>query len=321
MSITTGNSPAFINAEQYSSFVLTNLNTMLLPEIFYRNVADFGTGTTLNIKTVGARTLQDVTEDEDLTLNPIDSSTVTLTITDHVGDAVYVTDEMKEDGDLVERLLMESAMETQRLIKEDFQASWLQTAFDAQTDADPNAFNGFAHRITAAGGNDQITEGNLIDLALAFDEANVPQEGRILIVPPVVTATFNKLVTLTAGLDRTPMFQTAFESGFAKQNRFIGNIHGWDIYQSNLAPPTPAGAGDGTTTVAGVGRACVAMCIADDNCKPLMAAWRRLPKTEARRDPSKGGGRDEFYTTARWGHGVQREDTLGIILVDATATA
>ena len=321
MSITTSNSSAFIHAQQYSSFVLTNLETMLLPEIFYRNVSDFGSGTTLNIKTVGARTLQDVTEDQDLTLNPIDSSTVTLTISEHVGDAVYVTDEMKEDGDMVERLLMESAMETQRLIKENFQSTWLNAAYNAQTDGAANAVNGFAHRITASGGNDQITEGNLIDLALAFDEANVPQAGRVLIVPPVVTATLNKLVTLSAGLDRTPMFQTAFESGFARDNKFIGNIHGWDIYQSTLCPATAAGAGDGSTTIAGAGRACIAMCIADDNMKPLMSAWRRMPKTEYFRDPSKGGGRDEYYTTARWGHGVQRLDTLGVILVDDAATA
>lgn len=321
MSITTGNSSAFIHAQQYSSFVLTNLNTILLPEIFYRNVSDFGSGTTLNIKTVGSRTLQDVTEDEDLTLNPIDSNTITLTISDHVGDAVYVTQEMKEDGDMVERLLMESAMETQRLIKEEFQSTWLQAAYDAQTDADPNNFNGFAHRRRASGGNEQITENDLIDLALAFDEANVPQMGRVLIVPPVVTATINKLVTITAGLDRTPMFQTAFESGFSRDNKFIGNIFGWDIYQSNLVPTAAAGAGDGTNTLTNSGRACLAMCIADDNTKTMMSAWRRQPTTKAQHDPSKGGGRDEFYTTARWGHGVQREDTLGVILVDGTATA
>ena len=321
MAITTSSNPEFIHAQQYSSFVLTNLETMLLPEIFYRNVSDFGSGTTLNIKTVGSRTLQDVSENEDLTLNPIDSGNVTLTISEHVGDAVYITDEMKEDGDMVERLLMESALETQRLIAEDFQSTWLNAAYTAQTDGAANNINSFPHRVTASGGNDQITEADLITMALSFDEANISQNGRILIVPPVVGATINRLVTTSAGLDRTPMFQTAFESGFVNENKFIGNIFGWDIYQSTLCPSIAAGAGDGTTTVAGAGRACIAMSVLDDNTKPLMSAWRRSPKTEGRRDPSKGGGRDELYTTARWGHGVQREDTLGVILVDASATS
>ena len=53
----------------------------------YLNVSDFGEGTTLNIKTVGAATIQEITENEDLTYNPIDTGTVQLQITDYVGDA------------------------------------------------------------------------------------------------------------------------------------------------------------------------------------------------------------------------------------------
>ena len=44
-----GNSTAFIEAEQYSAFILRNLQDGLLPGTFYRNVSDFGSGTTLHI--------------------------------------------------------------------------------------------------------------------------------------------------------------------------------------------------------------------------------------------------------------------------------
>ena len=53
MSQTRGNSTAFIEAEEYSAFILRNLNDGLLPGMFYRNVSDFGSGSTLHIKTVG----------------------------------------------------------------------------------------------------------------------------------------------------------------------------------------------------------------------------------------------------------------------------
>lgn len=46
----TTNTTAFIEAEQYSSFILLNLHDGLLGEQFYRNVSDFGSGTTLHIK-------------------------------------------------------------------------------------------------------------------------------------------------------------------------------------------------------------------------------------------------------------------------------
>lgn len=43
------NSTAFIESEQYSAFILRNLHDGMLPGNFFRNVSDFGSGTTLNI--------------------------------------------------------------------------------------------------------------------------------------------------------------------------------------------------------------------------------------------------------------------------------
>lgn len=320
MSNTTVNTGAFINDEQYSSFILTNLHDVLLPDAFYRNVSDFGSGTTLNIKTVGTRAIQDAAEDSDLAYSPIDSSTITMTISEYVGDAMYVTDELKEDGSQVEQLVAMSAVETTRAIAEDFETKFLAAAYAGQTAADPNNVNGFAHRWEGSGTNETLTEGDLIDMALAFDKANVPMAGRIAIVDPVVAATFNKLVTLSAGLDRSPMFMSAYESGFAKEHKFIGNIFGWDIYTSNRLPRVAAGTDiDGTDSLTNAGVANIFMCIADDNCKPVMAAWRRMPRSETERNKDKR--RDETVTTARYGFGVQRVDTLGVIVTSASHTA
>ena len=87
MQLTT-NTTAFIEAEQYSGFILQNLHDGLLGTEFYRDVSDFGSGTTLNIKTVGSVTLQEAAEDTPLDYNPIESGEVELTITDYIGDAL-----------------------------------------------------------------------------------------------------------------------------------------------------------------------------------------------------------------------------------------
>lgn len=92
----TTNTTAFIEAEQYSQFILLNLHDGLLGEQFYRNVTDFGSGTTLHIKTIGSVTVQDAAEDVPLVYNPIESGEVTLTITDYKGDAWYVTDDLRK---------------------------------------------------------------------------------------------------------------------------------------------------------------------------------------------------------------------------------
>jgi len=314
------NTGAFINDEQYSSFILTNLHDALLPEVFYRNVSDFGSGTTLNIKTVGTRSIQDAEENSDLAYSPIDTNTITLTITEYVGDAMYVTDDLKEDGDQVEQLVAMSGVETARAIQEDFETKFLLTAYNAQTAADPNNINGFSHRRVATGTNQTLKEEDLIDLALAFDKANVPMAGRVAIVDPVVAATFNKKVTLSAGLDRNPMFQEAFESTFTKEHKFIGHIFGWDIYVSNRLPEVANGVDiDGTTSTTQASVANLFMNVIDDNTKPVMAAWRRQPRSETERNKDKR--RDETVTTARYGFGVQRTDSLGVIVTSASHTA
>ena len=53
---TYANETVFKEAEQYSQFIITNLHDGLLPDQFTRDVSDFGTGDTLNIKTLGSVT-------------------------------------------------------------------------------------------------------------------------------------------------------------------------------------------------------------------------------------------------------------------------
>lgn len=95
MSITTSPNRAFIEAEQYSTFILENMHDGMLPTNFYRDVSDFGSGEVLNIKTIGEAQIQEVEEDTPLVYSPIETGEVQLRITDYVGDAWYVTDKMR----------------------------------------------------------------------------------------------------------------------------------------------------------------------------------------------------------------------------------
>lgn len=318
----TTNTTAFIEAEQYSKFILENLHTILLPTTFYRDVSDFGAGTTLNIKTVGTASIQEVEEDTPLIYNPIETGNITLQITDYIGNAWYVTDVLRQDGSQIETLMAMYGMENTRSINTNFETRVYEVAEAAQVVADPNNVNGFAHRKLASGANEQMAENDLIDLRLAFDKANVPMAGRIAIVDPIVAATFSKLITITDSVDhsRNPVFQSLLEGGFANEHQFMMRLHGWDLWTSNLLPVIPAGTDiDGTNSVTADGVANIFMNVLDDNTKPLMVAWRQQPKVEGERN--KDRQRDEFVTTARWGIGVQRLDTLGVIVTDQIASA
>lgn len=313
MSQNRANSTAFIEAEQYSSFILRNLQDGLLPGQFYRNVSDFGSGSTLHIKTVGTVTIQDGAEEVPFDYTPIESGEVTLTITDYVGDAWYVTDELREDGAQVEALMSARSQESTRAIQETFETRFLAKCNSSQTNANANTINGFAHRIASAETNNVISLNHLISMKLAFDKANVPVGGRVAIVDPVVAATFDK--TINFGRDVTPFGENILQNGFAREHSFIMNLYGWNIITSNRLPT--GSFSDGTTTVAS-GVANIFMCVADDNTKPIMAAWRRMPKVEGERN--KDLRRDEYVTSARWGFGTQRVDTLGVVITSATAS-
>lgn len=324
MSNVTQNTQAFIEAQQYSQFILGNLNDGLLPESFFRNVSDFPAGSQLNIKVVGTATVQDVEEDKAVTYNPIDTSTVTLGITDYIGDAWYVSDVLRQDGAQIEQLLAARGVEATRAIQEDFESKFLRTAgLMAQTAGNKNAINGFDHRWACDASADNSYKMGLsdfIDMKLSFDKANVPQAGRIALVDPVVEATLNKLAGATVSMDRNPQFQGVLEQGFARDHKFLFNIFGWDIYTSSRLAVTSAAetiVHNGVSDTAPIGSvANLFMNVLDDSTKPIMGAWRQMPNVEGERN--KNLARDEFVTRCRFGFGRQRSESLGVVLSSAS---
>lgn len=323
MSQTTGNTSAFIEAQQYSNFIIANLHDGLLPGAWYRNVTDFSSGTTLNIKVVGTASIQDVEEDKAMMYSPIDTNTITMAITEYVGDAWYVTDVLKQDGAQIEQLMAMRAMESTRALQEDFETKYLAAAgVLAQTASSGNAINGFDHRWiadAAADNSHKMGMTDFVDMKLSFDKANVPQSGRVVLVDPVVEATLNKLAA-TFAVNRNPQHQSLLEGGFARDHKFLFNLFGWDVYTTNRLARLGAAetiTHNGVSETSAVGDvANLFMCIADDSVKPMMAAWRQHPAVEGGRNYDLA--RNEFVTRARFGFGRQRPESLGVVITSAS---
>ena len=205
-------------------------------------------------------------------------------------------------------------MESTRAIQEVFETRFLKKCNTSQTNANANLVNGFAHRLASAvatsGSENTILLDHFIKMKLAFDKANVPMAGRVAIVDPVVGATLDRLVSISR--DVTPFGQRILENGFDRDHSFLMNLYGWNIITSNRLDKGTFS--DGTTSVSNA-VANVFMCVADDNTKPIVGAWRRMPKVEGERN--KDLRRDEFVTSCRWGLGTQRVDTLGIVITSA----
>lgn len=308
----TTNTQAFIDAEVYSSFILLNLHDGLLGEVFYRDVSDFGSGTTLNIKTIGTVTLQEAAEDTPLVYNPIETGEITMTITEYKGDAWYVTDDLREDGTDIVRLMAERSAESTRAFQEIVETDFLKTgAAIYAASSDPFDINGQPHLIVSAETNDVFALAHLIQMRLSFDKAMAPAEGRIFICDPLVEATLNGLVTIVS--DVTPFAVDVIANGMARGQKFIMNLYGWDVMTSNRLHV--ADMNDGTASGSDM-VVNMAMCVLDDQTKPIMHAVRRLPVVEGERN--KDRARDEFVVRSRYGFGVQRMDTMGAIATSST---
>jgi hypothetical protein len=319
----TSNTTAFIEAQQYSKFILENLDDFMLPDGFWRDVSDFGAGTTLNIKTIGDVTLQEIDEDISPTFNPIDTGNVTLSITDFIADAWAISDKLREDGAQTDQLMGARALASTRAFSEHHETRFLNVAANIQTLANINLVNGRPHRWVAGGSggtNRLMTISDFIAMKFAFNKAKMPQSGRIAVVDSGVEATLDSLTNLV-NVSNNPMFEGIVTSGFAENHKFVKNIYGWDIWTSNLLPTKTAtealdassyNLANDTAEIGDVAN--VFMCIADDNVKPVMHAWRRQPRTTGDRNFQKD--QDEFKVTSRFGFGGQRTDSIGVIYTD-----
>jgi hypothetical protein len=326
MTQTTLNTTAFIEAEQYSKFILENLDDFMLPEGMWRDVSDFGAGTTLNIKTIGDVTLQEIDEEISPTFNPIDTGNVTLSISDFIADAWAITDKLREDGAQTDQLMGARALASTRAFAEHHETRFLNVASTIQTLADVNLVNGRPHRWVAGGAgatNRLMTISDFIAARLAFDKAKIPQAGRITIVDPAVAASLESITNLV-NVSNNPMFEGIITTGMALNHKFVRNIMGWDVWTSNFLPvKTATEALDASTyqlanDVAEVGDvANIFMSMADDNVKPIMHAWRRQPRTTGDRNFHKD--QDEFKVTSRFGFGGQRTDSIIVIYTDPTS--
>jgi hypothetical protein len=310
MAINRSNSEAFNDAEKYSQFVIQTLPDIMLPDNMYRNVSDFADGKTLNIPTIGSATIQEVAEGMPLNFTAIDSGTVTLEITDYIGDAWYVSDEARQDHARLRYLEVARAQESVRALAEYQETRLLRALNLAQVNGNPNTINGAAHRIASAVAGNVFDLDHLRRMKFAFDKARVPQGGRILIVDPSVEYTLNGLAQVVTS--DNPMFQGIITEGFAQNHKFIRNIYGFDIWTSDFLDK--GSFSDGTTTVAN-GVANVAMSVVSDQHVPIMYAERKSPSVEGWRDNEER--REKFQTTYRAGWGAQRVDTLGVIITSA----
>jgi hypothetical protein len=317
MAQTTGNSANIIKQQIYGEILQESFKDNLIGLIGMNDLtSEFPVGDTFNVDQIGQATLSDYSENTDIDYSAIDTSRITLALTDYVQDGFYVTDKLKLDaGGRADRLWSTRVKESSYAFGKRMEGDLYAAANNTQTATSTNAINGQPHRSALVSGyTAQAFVDAVAGIKLSFDKANVPESGRILIVDAKTENRLNQLATGAVLVADSPRFEGLLETGFAKSHRFIRNIHGFDVFVSNLLPVSTASE-TVDSVAAGVGsEACIAMCVADEDCKPMMGVIRQHPTAAFERQEEKK--RDAWSSTGYWGFALYRPESLYILLTD-----
>ena len=284
--------------------------------------SQLGDGDELKITQIGQRALKDHVDGSPIDFTKIDTSRITLKVTEAYADGFAVTDDLKEDSHQFAAYWAKNVDESGLAFERQMETDALATS-SQQTASDPNTINGEAHRRVAGSGGTAgtITIEDFNRMKLAFDRARVPYQNRIALVDAKVEFTLNQLIgqtEVTNGSTFNFDFQGLVQEGFGQELNVVRNILGWNIVISDYLPRVGAetiDAGDGTGALAVTnGVANVFMSMASSDLMPFMTVMRRMPDPEFFRNTNLR--RDEWTATACWGYAIQRPETLGVILTE-----
>jgi len=323
--MTTANSELLIRSEVWSAQLKEILEDALEAQGWVDWMTEFPDGTTFTIPSVGQATTQSITEDQAVKYSALDTGEFQFAIHEYIGSAHYVTKKNLQDSFYMQRVLSQFVAKESRAIMEVLETDILKTPGPTasqtgtnQTAADPNAINGRDHRFVGQGTGNIISPADFAYAKLALKVANVPLNNLVAIVDPSVGYTLETSTNLV-NISSNPMWEGIVETGITTGMRFIRNVYGFDVYESNYVASglgeTISGDRHGSTAVTSAAQNL--FFSAESTVLPIVGAWRQMPEVDA--EYNKDFQREEYVTTARWGLKLFRPENMVCVLTDTTA--
>lgn len=299
-------------SQVWSTMIKQALEDDLQAQQWVRWLTEFPDGAQFNISSIGDFTIDEMSEGVPLPSRRPDTGQFQFVINKSVGNKACYTDEFMEDDFLAPQVVNATPTKMKRALDEYVETQILALA-NSQTLGNANSINGFAHRL-AGGDSGRIEPADFAYAKLALKKANVPQTNLIAIVDPTV-AFHLETMTNIVNVSNNPRWEGVIAEGMTTGMRFIKNVYGFDVYESNYLPETSETIAeyDGTSqdfslVNGGVGKVNVFFSAADQEILPFMGAWRRMPTLESWRDHNE---RAEYHQlTARFGTKLYRPENL-----------
>jgi hypothetical protein len=304
-------------------------NTMLKEafreELFVSNwvnwIGDFTDGSNYKINSIGELTIDQMAESTALPDRRPDSGQFVFNINEFVGVKVPLTDVFFED-DFMANQVLSAIPERMRRAFDEYLESRVTRLHREQTTNDANLINGASHRFVGSGASDELTIDDIAYARYSLQKAGVPLTNLVAIVDPATA--FNINVGSTVQTSDNPMWRGIIETGMSTGMRFVRNIYGFDIYESNFLDSLPAdeaaltdyaGNAPATADIAGF-KANLFFSAGQSMDLPFIGAWRRTPSIKSWRDESK---EIEYHQmSSRFGLALYRPENLVTVATSQT---
>ena len=294
-------------AEVWSAELKEILRDELQGMKYVKWLDQFPDGDTFKIPSLGDATINNYTEDNAVTYDPIDDAQFTFSITEYLQAGNYITNKAMQDVYYPNEIMSQFVPLQERALMERLETD-IMALGGQQTVDDANTINGTAHRMLGSGTGGKIAVEDFAKANLALKTGKVPQKNLVAIVDPSVEFELNTLSQLT-NVSNNPRWEGVVRDGIATGMSFIANIYGFDVYTSNYLKTETAETIGGTT----VNNAITNMFFsADQAVLPFVGAWRQMPEVDT--EYNKDYQRTEFVTTARYGLRLYRPENLATVM-------
>ena len=302
----TGNSQSIIRSELWQQQLEEILHENLLGVPFVRQV-DFPDGSAFTMPSLGTPVVRDLPEGSEVTFDALDNGETTIVMNAPVVAANAISEVLLEDSMWANELLSAVPGEQAIAIMERFETDTLGLSnqqFAGTNDA--NVINGADHRRIASGTNEVMTPSDFAYAGYSLKRAKITRKNLLAIVDPSVAFALETSTQLV-NVSNNPKWEGIIESGIESNYRFIRNVYGFDVFESNLLPVMNETIG-GKTTTDGVANLFMSM---QSGILPFVLAWRRQATLISEMDNKIH--ELQTQTTARWGTGLVRDENLIVI--------
>jgi hypothetical protein len=306
----TTNTDHVIRSNLWSANLKENFEDQLMGMQYVDWITDFPDGDIWNIPSVGQLQALDYVEGQAAKYNKMDTGNFTLQITEYKQAGVAVTEKFKQDSMWAPKIMSRFVPEMTRAIQTSLEADIMNLGPESQTAGNTNTINGAFHRWVGQGAGDLMSNADFARAKYSFTKAGVPLTNLVAIVDPSVAF---HLETQTGLVDVTynPKWEGVIETGLVSGMRFIRNIYGFDVWESNFLKTGLAETIDSEAVTNGVANLFFS---AAPEARPFIGAMRQPPKVDS--GFNKDLQQEEYITTARWGLGLYRPESLCVVITD-----